>query len=75
MSKKYAVAVTLTEHKPSGVLNIITHLFVLDAVSADEARGKANREASWTNKNHSIFTTIVTAVDDEDDGQSQENQK
>lgn len=64
MSKKYAVAVTMTEHKPNGVLNIITMLTIDTADGEDEARGRANRIASNTNPNHSIFTTIVVDVDD-----------
>lgn len=75
MSSKYAVAVTLIGCKPGTVLNVGTHLFVFDASNEDEARGRANREASEQSPGHSIFSTLIAAIDDEGGGQSQENQK
>lgn len=52
--KKYAVAITMTSDIAKGI-NIVTRLNTWDAVSMDEAVGKAVADACEGNPNHSVF--------------------
>jgi len=52
--RKYAVAVTMTSEIAKGI-NIATRLNIWDAVSMDEAVGKAVADACEGNPNHSVF--------------------
>ncbi len=52
--RKYAVAVTMTRDIPNGT-NILTRLNTYEAVSMDEAVGKAVCDACEGNPDHSVF--------------------
>lgn len=53
--KRFAVAITMSRDD-SGKTNILTHLFDIKAVSAEEAVGIATLRAIEEHREHRVFT-------------------
>jgi hypothetical protein len=51
---RWVVSVVMLQHKPNGKLNILNHLWMIDAVSPEEAHGKAVGFANADHPEHLI---------------------
>ena len=62
MKNHYAVAMTLTQHKEAGKINIQTILICTDAVSKEEAIGIAMADARKAQPDHTVHSEVCLCV-------------
>jgi hypothetical protein len=62
VAQRYAVAVTMTNDKKPPVINIVTYLEIYEAVSSEEARGKALIAATEQNPEHTYSHMAIVPV-------------